>query len=93
MTINKNYKNIINIVEKTLNGIKSSEIIELRNICQEDRYTYYKIIKLKYICYIGLIRDYTTKETEDTIFLLIHDIIHRISVDSNDNSELTISIS
>ncbi|MGG3926887.1 hypothetical protein ABET51_12890 [Metabacillus fastidiosus] len=88
-------KLITNIVEKAFTGIKTSEIVELRNIYEKNRYTYYNKIKLKYIGLLGLLAlNYNvTEEVENNIFFLIHDIIHKITVNTNDDSELTIQLS
>lgn len=88
-------KLVFNIVEKSLAGITRKEIIELREVCEQDKFDYYNKLKLKYIVPLGLLGlDYKiTLEIEETIFLLIHDFFHKVSVTGNLDNELEIQIS
>lgn len=88
-------KLITDIIEKSLAGITRREIVELRKICNQDRYKYYNKIKFKYIVFIGLLglNFKITEEIEETVFFFIHDIIHKISVNGADNKTLQIKLS
>lgn len=69
---------------KSLDGIKVSDIIELRHTCKRDENMFFNQIKLRYILPLGLLgfKYKINVEIERILFGYINYLIHAIPVES-----------
>lgn len=84
-----------NIAFKSLEGIKVSEVVELRRILLADEHEFFNLIKLKYILHLGLLGlEYKiTTEVERVLFGYINYLLHELPVDSwDENDKLSFSM-
>ncbi|WP_391116878.1 hypothetical protein [Psychrobacillus sp. L3] len=80
---------------KSLNGIKVSEVLELRQTYKQDKNIYFNLLKLKYIIHLEFLSiEYKiTKEVEKAVFGYVNYLILELPMnDLLEDAEITISI-
>lgn len=74
---------------KSLDGIKVSEIKELRYTCKKDEIAFFNKIKLKFIIHLGFLGlEYKiTHEVEPILFSYIRYLLHELPVENLDSDD------
>ncbi len=74
------------LINKSINGITASEVMELRETRLKDMNQYFSLIKSKYILLFGLLSlEYkVNQENERIVFAYIDYLVHELPVDKLD---------
>jgi hypothetical protein len=73
---------------EAISGISAKEILELKAICSKDRYTYFNLVKLRYIVPLGMLGFTYQINTaiEKVLFYYINYLIHALPAEQYEDS-------